>query len=482
MLEEFHLKGKVKTVSYVYEKENHKLYFDLNGLLVKQVSVFPSYGDITGEIFDNYVYEDGKLQSFDVIRTFKKRTPLLIGKAQFEYNSSGLLISSECLGSQEFYKYDEKGNRIERYGYLKTRQKHNANGQVTEEWAFEDKETTIRFFGVTDAQGNRLPDEEHVREPYELPPKKYEHNELGDVVRITYMENSLPVTHSITLKYDKAGNWIERAANDNAAFYHYLTTEEIYMRRSFYGQQYVRRTIEYYEKVNIIGEWRIDAVLGEELASDYLRPKTDEYTLRALRANEDGRGRAGLGWRAEFKSDNTFTSGYSSRDGNDVAISVTGKYEYMDENRIKIHVGSITIRGGEWHSRKSGTEEPDAEMGIFLIAPTENGFSLIRCADGITDQQRLTCSEMVRALPEIRTGSRDLKWIKSDPYMRDTDNLKILHKGLVADGRYHPDKAKLMYSRYIEHGEVLAFVFCYEGKNIIALYSWGPHIFAIYVK
>ena len=247
MLEEFHLKGKVKTVTYVYEKENHKLYFDGNGLLVKQVSVFPSYGDITGEIFDNYVYEDGKLQSFDVIRTFKSRTPLHIGKSLFEYNSSGLLISSDFLGSQEFYKYDKKGNRIERYGYLKTRQKFNAQGQVTEEWAFEDKETTVRAFGITDAQGNHLPDEEYVHQPYELPPKKYEHNEFGDVVRVTYMENSQPVTHSVTLKYDDAGNWIERTAGDNAAFYHYFTTEQIYTRRSFYAQRYIRRIIEYYE-------------------------------------------------------------------------------------------------------------------------------------------------------------------------------------------------------------------------------------------
>jgi len=236
------------------------------------------------------------------------------------------------------------------------------------------------------------------------------------------------------------------------------------------------------ENVNIVGEWWIDAVLGEELVSDYLRPKTDEYTLRTLRADEDGRGRAGLGLRAEFKSDKTFTSGYNSNDGNDIAINVAGRYEYVDENRIRIHVGSITILGGEWRSRNSGKEDPDAEMGVFLIAPTENGFRLIRCTDGVTDQQRLTYSDMVRALPQIRTGSRDLKWVKSDPYMHDTDNHKILNKGLVADGRYHPDKAKLVYSRYIEHGEVLAFVFCYEGENIIALYSWGPHIFAIYNK
>jgi hypothetical protein len=247
MLEEFNLKGKVKTVTYKYEKENHKLHFDENGMLIKQEGVFPSIGDISGEIYDNFVYEEGKLQSFEIIRTFKSRKNLPIGKALFEYNSSGFLISSDYLGSQEFYKYDKKGNRIERYGYLKTRQKFNAKGQVTEEWAFEDKETTIREFGVTDGQGNPLPDNEYVREPYELPPTKYEHNEFGDVISVTNMEWSPPFSDTITLKYDDKGNWTERTANGYSASKFYLTTEEIYTRRFYYTQKYVCRIIEYYE-------------------------------------------------------------------------------------------------------------------------------------------------------------------------------------------------------------------------------------------
>jgi hypothetical protein len=123
MLEEFNLKGKVKTVTYELEKENHKLHFDENGMLIKQESVFPSYGDISGEVHDNYVYEEGKLQSFEIIRTFKSREPLLIGKALFEYNSSGLLIQSGYLGSQEMYKYDKKGNRIEKVRIFKNKAK-----------------------------------------------------------------------------------------------------------------------------------------------------------------------------------------------------------------------------------------------------------------------------------------------------------------------------------------------------------------------
>jgi hypothetical protein len=245
ILEEFNLKGKVKTVTYEYEKEKYKLYFDENGMLIKQEKVY-SWEGIRGEVHDNYVYEKGKLVSFEVFRIFAEIPTLLIGKALFEYNSSGLLIHSDCLGREEFYKYDKNGNRIERYGYLKTRQKFNAKGQVTEEWAFEDKETTVREFGVTDAQGNSLPDREYVRKPYELPPNKYEHNEFGDVVIISNM-GTQPFMDSITLKYDVTGNWIERTANDRAAYNLYQTTEQIYTGRFCYGQQYIRRIIEYFE-------------------------------------------------------------------------------------------------------------------------------------------------------------------------------------------------------------------------------------------
>jgi len=57
MLEEFNLKGKVKTVTYEYETGYHKLYFDENGRLIKQEE-FPveNLGEIKGAICDNYVY------------------------------------------------------------------------------------------------------------------------------------------------------------------------------------------------------------------------------------------------------------------------------------------------------------------------------------------------------------------------------------------------------------------------------------------
>ena len=192
ILEEFNLKGKVKTVAYEYEREKRTLYFDENGRLIKQED-FPTenMGTIKGTIHDNYVYEGGKLLSFDVIRMFSNIPDLIIGKNLFEYDSLGLLVSSDNgnYDGKTTYKYDENGNRIERYGFLKTRQKFNSKGQVIEEWEFEDKETEIRKFGVTDAWGNSLPDEIHIREPYELPPDKYEHNEFGDVVSVTYLKN-----------------------------------------------------------------------------------------------------------------------------------------------------------------------------------------------------------------------------------------------------------------------------------------------------
>lgn len=248
ILEEFNLKGTVKTVTYEYEGGSHKLYFDENGRLIKQENTY-SHEGIRGEVYDNYLYENGRLQSFEVFRVFEKIPTLFIGKVWFEYDPSGLLISSDSYlhDDKTIYKYDEKGNRIERYGRLKTRQKFNAKGQVTEEWAFDDKEGEVREFGVTDAQGNHLPDSIYVMPPYELPSKKYEHNESGDVISITYMKHSEPVTDAITLAYDSAGNWIERTAHGDSIFYDYLTTEHIYTHHTFYGLQHIRRTIEYYE-------------------------------------------------------------------------------------------------------------------------------------------------------------------------------------------------------------------------------------------
>ena len=249
MLEEFNLKGKVKMLTYEYEKGTHKLYFDENGRLVKMED-YPTEnsGSIKGEISENYVYEENKLQSFEVVRVFKDNSRLLIWKVLFKYNSAGLLISLDNgnYDGKTTYKYDKKGNRIERYGYLKTRQKFNSEGQVIEEWAFEDKETEVRYFGITDAQGNHLPDEIHISKPYELPPKKYEHNELGDVISVTYMQYSQSVTDTITLVYDSTGNWIERTANGNSEHYHYLTAEEIYTSKPNH-EKYMRRIIEYYE-------------------------------------------------------------------------------------------------------------------------------------------------------------------------------------------------------------------------------------------
>ena len=250
MLEEFNLKGKIKTVTYEHEKGSHKLYFDENGKLIKQEN-FPSEneGTITGAIYDNYIYKEGKLHSFDETRVFSSRSNLFIRKVLFEYDSSGLLISSDNSyhNGKTIYKYDEKGNRIERYGYLKTKQNFNSEGRVIEQWAFEDKKTEVREFGVTDGQGNSLPDEIYTLEPYELPPNKYEHNEFGDVISITYLKNFQPVTDTITLVYDDMGNWIERTANGGSSYYSYLTTEDIYTLTFPLHRKHIRRTIEYYE-------------------------------------------------------------------------------------------------------------------------------------------------------------------------------------------------------------------------------------------
>jgi hypothetical protein len=236
------------------------------------------------------------------------------------------------------------------------------------------------------------------------------------------------------------------------------------------------------EKVDITGHWRIDAVIGLELLGQCPNPvgrltKTDEYTLQKIK-KEDSENGFIYGWQAEFNSDMTFKSYYSAWCGNDYFSDVTGTYEYIDSNHIKIQVNNIVL-SGQWNRE----EELNTDLGIFLIDSINNGFRLIKCVNEETDQQRLMYSDMLRNLPVIRTGS-DLKWIKLDPHNRDTDNQKILYKGLVADGRYNPDKAKLVFSSYLygEGGEIDAFVFRYEEKNVVALYSRGPEIFALYDK
>ncbi len=252
MLEEFNLKGKVKSVTYEYGEKNHTLHFDKEGRLVGQKNVFLS-GGICGEVYDNYIYEEGKLQSFDITREFEKMDPLHVGQVTFEYNSLGQLIAMNPNNDYNLttYKYDATGNRIERYSkVLKSRQRFNSKGQVTEEWYFEDKETEVRYFGITDSKGNSLPDEIEVMPPYELAPKKYEYNEFADVISIIDTRNPGLVADTITLIYDSQGNWIERTAKGNSKYNYYLTTEAIYTNNHgvpFYGQQYVRRIIEYYE-------------------------------------------------------------------------------------------------------------------------------------------------------------------------------------------------------------------------------------------
>jgi hypothetical protein len=231
------------------------------------------------------------------------------------------------------------------------------------------------------------------------------------------------------------------------------------------------------EKINIIGHWKTDEVIGLKLIDK--STITDEYELLGRIQKEDLHGDYFYGWHTKFKGDGSFESCYNSWCGNDNYYHVVGRYEYTDANHIRISVNTVIARfyyGGG----KSGTFKlNDKELGVFLIDSIADGFRLIRDMDGETDQQRITYSDMLRSFPKIRTGGSALKWVKLDPHNRDTDNRKILNKGLAADGRYTPDKAKLLYSRYLD-GEVIAFVFRYEKQILVAFYSRGPEIFAIY--
>jgi len=213
MLEEFNLKGKVKTVTYEFGSNfdrgrSEKLYFDEIGMLVKQESCLPERN--INIMYDNYVYANGKLISFNVFieRNFFEQN-------LFEYDTLGLVISSNLNGIKVTYKYNELRNRIEDNGYLfMIKYKYNAKGQVVEEW-------------------------EH-----EILSKTFEYNEFGDVISITNVHND--ITTTITLIYDDAGNWVKRITNGTDSYY-YRTTEQIYTGISYYAEKNIRRIIEYYE-------------------------------------------------------------------------------------------------------------------------------------------------------------------------------------------------------------------------------------------
>jgi YD repeat-containing protein len=255
-LEEYNLKGKVKTINYQYDienfgyKRNYTLYFDENGMQIKLTDSIPHGKRV--DMYDNYIYAEGYLQSFDRITIEANKPPPRYpeGKTVFEYDSLGLLISVDAGNGKTVYRYDEKGNRIGwriyEYPYnigddpLDTWYAFNAEGQVIEQWGFlyeeEDNE---------DTQENQPSD---IKPPKEVVFNKYEYNELGDVICII----GLWSTDTINLVYDEAGNWIERIVSGfGNGGGHYLTTEDIYTcsytNRSYHGQRYTRRIIEYYD-------------------------------------------------------------------------------------------------------------------------------------------------------------------------------------------------------------------------------------------
>ena len=230
------------------------------------------------------------------------------------------------------------------------------------------------------------------------------------------------------------------------------------------------------EKVDITGHWRIDEVIGLELIDEQYQ--TDEFVIQTIPKEYNHNG-IYSGWQVKFESDMSFESFYSTRDGMDASYNVTGTYQWIDDYHIKIHIKKIDYHSGYWAGHKSINEKPNVDLGLYIVVKTDNGFNLVKCASGETDEQRLSYSALLRNLSGVSNGgSNGLIWIKLDPYNRDTNQLKILNKGLVADGRYDPAKAKMVFSRKIER-ETLAFVFRYEGKSIAAFYSRGPEIFAI---
>ncbi|SHF54526.1 hypothetical protein [Dysgonomonas macrotermitis] len=228
-------------------------------------------------------------------------------------------------------------------------------------------------------------------------------------------------------------------------------------------------SIQAQNRTNMIaGEWKIDYLIGIN--------QIDEFNIETIHYEDDQKYRFHYGNNAKFAEDGTFMCYYSAPCGNDCFRQTYGRYNVTDENHIRIYADSISING----MCQNVDERVNIDLGIFMIDTIPGGFRLISCRDGIDDDLRRVYSQKVNSLPQISTGESNLKWVTLDPENRETESLKILRKGLITDGQFDPDKANLVYTKNIGWYYITAFVFEYENKNHIALYSADPEIFAVY--
>jgi hypothetical protein len=235
MVENEIFSGKIKSVYTTNGIDFIKMYFNPRGMLIKKECQF--VGQIL-EIYDNYIYDNkNKLISYNLY--FDQDTV----KYTCKYNSRGLLtkvIMSDTFDETEIfkYKYNQKGNCIEKYtnNFYTTKKIYNSKNQIIEEW--ECRKDTIRAFGEDE---NGMHFEEYDISNFEGMHRLYEYNEFGNVSLRTIKNESC--RDMITYIYDEKGNWISRNSSDFECFVFRDTGTDV---ESIDGE-HCTRIIEYYE-------------------------------------------------------------------------------------------------------------------------------------------------------------------------------------------------------------------------------------------
>ena len=118
-------------------------------------------------------------------------------------------------------------------------------------------------------------------------------------------------------------------------------------------------SVSYSQNV-LVGNWKIDKILGANEAKDYVITPQEEISYgNNLIVNKDG----------------TFESSYSAPCGNDTFTTTIGTYEIIGNNTVKFILRELHVVG-------IGVEKEDLimnkEIGVFNIVKTDKTITLIK--------------------------------------------------------------------------------------------------------
>lgn len=202
-LQEENLKGPVKSVYTRSNKDNYlKQKFNREGFLIRKETRYL--------LFHNYIYDKNKkLLSYTILIKDSNRRETYT----MEYDENGF-ITTTFMGTCE---NDERGNCVrEKRSYGEVKRAYNDKNQVVEEWMYYGENNIIHKW-IVDENGNHY--EKDVLLPSDGPYTKYTYNEHGDVSLIKVVEGENEKTATVTYKYDKYNNWLERERSEPLSGY-----------------------------------------------------------------------------------------------------------------------------------------------------------------------------------------------------------------------------------------------------------------------